>query len=228
MKGSAGLCRPRFSFFNIQLSKNRHRRRGVVARTLVARGRSSVAHAALLNFAEGRSRSELLRRQRRAALVGEAYIVGARPKCQQRFQSFLRRTVTLLASQFRGALGHVLGAICYLSLRATQRKNRLQSFHPIWEQNGKLQGSRRPCPVCKAVFTANGTGARWFRQISMAARPNGWNHSARLLVPSAKNEAAERASQRDRPETLNTSSRPISLDDCRRRCRSAREQGDSP
>ncbi|SDL19025.1 hypothetical protein SAMN05428953_1291, partial [Mesorhizobium muleiense] len=89
MKGSAGLCRPRFSFFNIQLSKNRHRRRGVVARTLVARGRSSVAHAALLNFAEGRSRSELLRRQRRAALVGEAYIVGAHPKCQQRFRSFL-------------------------------------------------------------------------------------------------------------------------------------------
>ncbi|SDL40608.1 hypothetical protein SAMN05428953_1361, partial [Mesorhizobium muleiense] len=118
MKGSAGLCRPRFSFFNIQLSKNRHRRRGVVARTLVARGRSSVAHAALLNFAEGRSRSELLRRQRRAALVGEAYIVGAHPKCQQRFQSFLRRTVTLLASQFRGALHHVLGAICYLCLRA--------------------------------------------------------------------------------------------------------------
>lgn len=43
-----------------------------------------------------------------------------------------------------------------------------------------------------------------------------------------KNEAAERASQRDRPETLNTSSRPISLDDRRRWCRSAREQGDSP
>ena len=40
------------------------------------RGRSSVAHAALLNFAKGRLRSKLLRRQRRAALVGEAYIVG--------------------------------------------------------------------------------------------------------------------------------------------------------
>ena len=49
------------------------------------RGRSSVAHAALLNFSEGRFRSELLRRQRRAALVGEAYIVGAPPNCQQRF-----------------------------------------------------------------------------------------------------------------------------------------------
>ncbi|SIT56262.1 hypothetical protein BQ8794_280001 [Mesorhizobium prunaredense] len=37
-----------------------------------------------------------------------------------------------------------------------------------------------------------------------------------------------RLSQRDRPETLNKSSRPISLDDGRRRFRSAREQGDSP
>ena len=53
------------------------------------RGLSSVAHAALLNFAEGRFRSELLRRQRRAALVVEAYIVGGRPKCQQRFRTFL-------------------------------------------------------------------------------------------------------------------------------------------
>jgi hypothetical protein len=53
------------------------------------RGRSSVAHAALLNFAEGSFRSELLRRQRRAALVVEAYIVGTPPKCQQRFWRFL-------------------------------------------------------------------------------------------------------------------------------------------
>ena len=30
--GPAELCRPRFSFFNLQFSKNRHRRRGVVAR----------------------------------------------------------------------------------------------------------------------------------------------------------------------------------------------------
>jgi hypothetical protein len=62
------------------------------------RGLSSVAHAALLNFAEGRFRSELLRRQRRAALVGEAYIVGGRPKCQQRFRSFLnflRRKISM-------------------------------------------------------------------------------------------------------------------------------------
>lgn len=46
------------------------------------RGLSSVAHAALLNFAEGRSRSELLYRQRRAALVREAYIVATHSHCQ--------------------------------------------------------------------------------------------------------------------------------------------------
>ena len=62
------------------------------------RGRSSVAHAALLNFAEGRFRSELLRRQRRAALVGEAYIVGGRSKCQHRFRTFLN----FLRRIFRG------------------------------------------------------------------------------------------------------------------------------
>ena len=53
------------------------------------RGRQSVAHAALLEFDKGRLRSELLGRQRRAALVGEAYIVGASPKCQHRFRCFL-------------------------------------------------------------------------------------------------------------------------------------------
>jgi hypothetical protein len=61
----------------------------------------------------------------------------------------------------------------------------------------------------------------------MAARPNGWDHSARLLVPLAKNGTAERASQRDKPEALNNSFRPKSLDDRRRWRRSGREQGDS-
>ena len=53
------------------------------------RGRPSVAHAALLNFAEGRSRSELLYRQRRTALVRGAYIVGACAARQHRFRTFL-------------------------------------------------------------------------------------------------------------------------------------------
>ena len=86
MRVPRALCRPRFSFFNIQFSKNRQcetRCRGPDCFWLGAR--LSVAHAALLNFAEGRFRSELLRRQRRAALVGEAYIVGAPSNCQQRF-----------------------------------------------------------------------------------------------------------------------------------------------
>ncbi len=66
------------------------------------RGRSSVAHAALLNFAEGSFRSELLRRQRRAALVCEAYIVGGPSECQQpnsSFLNFLRRSAADAASR---------------------------------------------------------------------------------------------------------------------------------
>lgn len=84
---SAGLCRPRFSFFNIQFSKNRHRKRSVVGQSAFALlARSSVAHAALLISI---NKGELFRRQRRAALVGERYIVGGAPKCQHRFRSFL-------------------------------------------------------------------------------------------------------------------------------------------
>lgn len=48
--------------------------------------RSSVAHAALLiSCQKGRTQS----RQRRTALVGEAYIVAAPPECQHRFPTFL-------------------------------------------------------------------------------------------------------------------------------------------
>ena len=65
------------------------------------RGRSSVAHAALLNYSEGSLRSELLRRQRRAALVGEAYIVGGPPKCQHRFRTFLNFLRQLAARRSR-------------------------------------------------------------------------------------------------------------------------------
>ena len=56
---------------------------------------SSVAHAALLNslnkdLSETRFlKSELRGRQRRAALVGEAYIVAPSSNCQHAFPSFL-------------------------------------------------------------------------------------------------------------------------------------------
>ena len=53
------------------------------------RGRPSVAYAALLNFAEGRPRSKLLRRQRRTALVREAYIVATNQNCQHTIRKFL-------------------------------------------------------------------------------------------------------------------------------------------
>jgi len=59
------------------------------------RGRSSVAYAALFLISPRAFRSELLRRQRRAALVVEAYIVGRPSKCQQpnsSFLNFLRRS----------------------------------------------------------------------------------------------------------------------------------------
>ena len=58
------------------------------------RGRPSVAYAALLNFAEGSLRSKLLRRQRRTALVREAYIVATSANCQHtnpKFLNFLRQ-----------------------------------------------------------------------------------------------------------------------------------------
>ena len=54
------------------------------------RGRPSVAYAALLNFAEGSLRSKLLRRQRRTALVREAYIVATPTNCQHHIQMFFR------------------------------------------------------------------------------------------------------------------------------------------
>lgn len=72
------------------------------------RGRPSVAYAALLNFAKGRLRSKLLRRQRRAALVREAYIVATLDNCQLQsamFLNFLRqkfRTDLLIADCPKG------------------------------------------------------------------------------------------------------------------------------
>ena len=95
IRGSAGLCRPRFSFFNIQFSKNRLRfTRGRGPLRLWLRGRPSVAYSALLNSHKGLFRSKLLRRQRRTALVREAYIVATHSNCQHRslmFLNFLRQ-----------------------------------------------------------------------------------------------------------------------------------------
>ena len=59
------------------------------------RGRPSVAYAALLNLTTGRLRSKLLRRQRRAALVGEAYIVATFNNCQQPRSPFFRFLVEI-------------------------------------------------------------------------------------------------------------------------------------
>ena len=57
------------------------------ARPLPPQGPTEVAHAALL---KSLNKGELLGRQRRPALVGEAYIGGTPPNCQQRFRHFAR------------------------------------------------------------------------------------------------------------------------------------------
>ena len=88
--GPAELCRPRFSFFFIQLSKNRYRRHGIAARFHLKLQRPiEVAHAARLISSTRELRSELLGRQRRAALVVEAYIGPTLPNCQRPFSPFL-------------------------------------------------------------------------------------------------------------------------------------------
>ena len=59
--------------------------------SLLASGPSSVAHAALLNSVQLSRNSEanFFVASSVAAVVGEAYIVGGAPKCQQRFRTFL-------------------------------------------------------------------------------------------------------------------------------------------
>ena len=103
--------------------------------------------------------------------------------------------------------------------------DRLRSFQFIWEQNGKVQASHAHVRSAKRHSPQTGPSPSIPADLHGGAA-NGWNHSARLLVPSAKNGTAERASQRDRPDFLNKSSRPISL--YVRWCRSGHEQGDSP
>ncbi len=79
--GPASLCRPRFSFFSIfncQRSDVTDATSGPSAFRL--RARSSVAHAALYDFP---NKAEPQRRQRRAALVGEAYIGRTQFDCQR-------------------------------------------------------------------------------------------------------------------------------------------------
>ena len=56
IRGSAGLCRPRFSFFNIQLSKNRLRKRDVVGRIAFGSGPGRVSLTRLsLDFTRANS-----------------------------------------------------------------------------------------------------------------------------------------------------------------------------
>ncbi len=58
---------------------------------LLASGPIECRSRGSLDFVQlgGNLRSELLGRQRRAALVGEAYIVGGPSKCQHRIRTFL-------------------------------------------------------------------------------------------------------------------------------------------
>src|SRR5690606_17692221 len=86
---------PRFSFFHIHLSKNRHRKRNVRAVLLFGSGPSECRSRGSLEMIYESKRSC---RQRRAALVVGAYIGGPRQRCQQRnraFFEFLRRALAL-------------------------------------------------------------------------------------------------------------------------------------
>ncbi len=69
-----------------------------------------------LEFSQpGLLRSELLRRQRRAALVGEAYIVGGLSECQQRSRSFLNFLRHARTSPFRPCVSRLgLSWVCVL------------------------------------------------------------------------------------------------------------------
>ena len=51
-RSPAGLCRPRFSFFNLQFSKNRHRRRGVVALIAFGSGPAECRSRGSLDFVQ--------------------------------------------------------------------------------------------------------------------------------------------------------------------------------
>jgi hypothetical protein len=84
----AELCRPRFSFFFIQFSKNGHRRHDVMGhcRFWLWPGRVSLTRLSMI-FAE--RWGEVFGRQRRTALVREAYIGGGTSGCQQGFGTFL-------------------------------------------------------------------------------------------------------------------------------------------
>ena len=90
-RGPRALCRPRFSFFNIQLSKNGHRRRGVMGLSLLALGPVECRSRGSLDFVQRMRNTEanFFLASSVAAVVGEAYIVGGPPKCQHRFRSFL-------------------------------------------------------------------------------------------------------------------------------------------
>lgn len=71
--------------------------------------------------------------------------------------------------------------------------DRLRSCQFIWEQNGKVQASRAPCPVCQGHSPQTGPEPERSRGSAWRRGQTGWNLSARLLVPSPKNGTAERA-----------------------------------
>jgi hypothetical protein len=80
---SAGLCRPRFPFFSIQLSKNGlHETRG--RRPVVWSGPPECRSRGSLGFHEG----ELFSRQRRRRPRCGGYIVGHPFRCQHRSRKF--------------------------------------------------------------------------------------------------------------------------------------------
>jgi hypothetical protein len=116
------------------------------------RGRPSVAYAALLNSHKGVSRSKLLRRLRRTALVREAYIVATNPNCQHRsrmFLNFLRQKFwsprTAPGEHRRRQKGALLPPHCRSTPRPTRKAPARPARRlPIRDQSGVCAPSVRP------------------------------------------------------------------------------------
>ena len=116
------------------------------------RGRPSVAYAALLNSHKGLFRSKLLRRQRRTALVREAYIVATQSNCQQpslMFLNFLRqkfwRQRTAPGEHRRLLKGALLPPHCRSTPKPTKKALApLARCLPIRDQSAVCAPSVRP------------------------------------------------------------------------------------
>jgi hypothetical protein len=176
-EGSASTLPPTFLFLQYSIFKeqtSQTRCRGPFRFWL--RARQSVAHAALLDFIEGSVRSELLGRQRRAALVGEAYIVGGRFECQhaiRTFLNFLRRSDRCLFARRARAVACFLGYLAEALLRSDSAPSRDASR--AWAE---MVVSLRTGPVSLTCVPRTGKGRN---NNSLRCQPKGKRRLACMM-----------------------------------------------